>query len=324
MDVNPVLYHQYDHHSKTMEASLDEQLAATLGDDFPYPLYNVTRDIASPQEDFDCDLIEQFILSSNINDDNNNNNDGDNIVSLNVQENQPLKKKKETKKQAEAVSVSTKRKRQPSQVQDHIMAERKRRELLSQLFISLSALVPNLKKIDKTTVLGEAIKHMKQLQEKVKALEGVVAAKKTVESVVVVKKSKVMVGDNGSSDDNVSSSTVGDYTSRSSGSSGDGNGNGGGSGGCNDLQLPEIQVKTMGNTLLSRIYCEKHNGILAKLFTKVDKHNLSITSFSVIPFESFALDITIAAQMEDGFNRNVNDFVRSLHSAIRSPSIKTR
>lgn len=33
------------------------------------------------------------------------------------------------------------------QYQDHILAERKRREILSQRFIALSALLPNLKKV---------------------------------------------------------------------------------------------------------------------------------------------------------------------------------
>lgn len=37
--------------------------------------------------------------------------------------------------------------RPPSQTYDHIIAERKRREQLSQLFVALSALVPGLKKV---------------------------------------------------------------------------------------------------------------------------------------------------------------------------------
>lgn len=37
--------------------------------------------------------------------------------------------------------------RPPSQTYDHIIAERKRREQLSQLFIALSAIVPGLKKV---------------------------------------------------------------------------------------------------------------------------------------------------------------------------------
>ena len=41
-----------------------------------------------------------------------------------------------------------------SQPQDHIIAERKRREKLSQRFIALSALVPGLKKVPNNVVIA--------------------------------------------------------------------------------------------------------------------------------------------------------------------------
>ena len=52
------------------------------------------------------------------------------------------------------------------------MAERKWRKKLSQRLIALSAIVPSLKKMDKASVLGDAIKYVKQLQDTIKALEG--------------------------------------------------------------------------------------------------------------------------------------------------------
>ncbi|KAK1394661.1 Transcription factor bHLH25 [Heracleum sosnowskyi] len=75
-----------------------------------------------------------------------------------------------------------------SQAQDHIMAERKRRKKLSQRFIALSALVPGLKKMDKASVLGDAIKYLKQFQEKVKTVEEQTRRKST-ESVALANKS---------------------------------------------------------------------------------------------------------------------------------------
>uniref|UniRef100_A0A803L1Y9 BHLH domain-containing protein n=1 Tax=Chenopodium quinoa TaxID=63459 RepID=A0A803L1Y9_CHEQI len=295
MDTIPSLINHPSHQSGTMEAAFDEQLVATLADDFPYNLYD-TSEATSPQGDFECNnVIEQFIstppiseTSENNTDNNNNNdkNDSDNIVSSDVQESQPSKTKEETKKKQGVSRAGAKRKRQPSQVQDHILAERKRRELLSQLFISLSAIVPGLKKVDKTSVLGEAIKHMKELQEKVKVLESVIA-KRTMESVVaVVKKSKLII-DNGSSDDNVSSSTVDDHCGSGSNDDGDSSGD----------SLPEVEVKILGKSLLLRVYCGQQKDILVKLFAEIDKHHLSITNFSVIPFENLAQDITIVAQV---------------------------
>ncbi|KAL0384362.1 UNVERIFIED_CONTAM: Transcription factor [Sesamum radiatum] len=95
-----------------------------------------------------------------------------------------------------------------AQAQDHILAERKRREKLSQRFIALSTLVPGLKKMDKASVLGDAIKYMKQLQDKVKSLEEQ-TKKRTMESVVFVKKYEIHNsgdhGENSSSDESFSS-----------------------------------------------------------------------------------------------------------------------
>lgn len=137
-------YHQYQQ-SETIEVSFDEQLAATLGEDFPYPLSGESH-TTSPQLDFDCDVIEQFLLPQIPNNNNNYNKDNDKIHSSNVQEDrQQCLNKEKTKNQA--TSSGTKRKRQPNQVQDHIIAERRRRELLSQMFISLSTIVPGLKKV---------------------------------------------------------------------------------------------------------------------------------------------------------------------------------
>ncbi|KAK8673052.1 hypothetical protein V6N13_111408 [Hibiscus sabdariffa] len=88
--------------------------------------------------------------------------------------------------------------RSPLHAQDHILAERKRREKLSHRFIALSAIVPGLKKMDKASVLGDAIKYVKQLQERLKVLEEQ-TKKRTVESVVFVKKSQLSADDESSS-----------------------------------------------------------------------------------------------------------------------------
>nr|AKN09550.1 basic helix-loop-helix transcription factor [Salvia miltiorrhiza] len=61
--------------------------------------------------------------------------------------------------------------RTPLQAQDHLMAERKRREDLRHLFIALSKVVPGLKKLDKASLLEDAINHLKSLEERVNVLE---------------------------------------------------------------------------------------------------------------------------------------------------------
>ncbi|XLU69112.1 hypothetical protein S245_028165 [Arachis hypogaea] len=54
---------------------------------------------------------------------------------------------------------------------NHVEAERQRREKLNQRFYALRAVVPNISKMDKASLLGDAIVHINELQAKLKALE---------------------------------------------------------------------------------------------------------------------------------------------------------
>ncbi|XP_074294163.1 transcription factor NAI1-like [Silene latifolia] len=156
---------------------------------------------------------------------------------------------------------NTKRPRRlPHQSQNHIIAERRRRQNLSQRFIALSALIPGLKKMDKTWVLGEAITHMKQLKERVKILEED-KAKRAVESVVVVQRSRVLVVENESS--------------HSSG------------GGVTQTQTHDEHV------LLIKVHCEMQIGVLSK----IENIHLSVTNTCSMPFNSNTLDITIITRL---------------------------
>ncbi|EEF44055.1 DNA binding protein, putative [Ricinus communis] len=180
-----------------------------------------------------------------------------------------------------------------SQSQDHIIAERKRREKLSQRFIALSAIVPGLKKMDKASVLGDAIKYLKQLQERVKTLEEQ-TKKKTMESVVIVKKSRLVFGeeDTSSSDESFSKGPF-------------------------DEPLPEIEARICDKHVLIRIHCEKRKGVLEKTIAEIEKLHLSVTNSSVLTFGSSALDVTIIAQMDNEFSMSVKDLVKDLHSAFK-------
>uniref|UniRef100_A0A803KYY7 BHLH domain-containing protein n=1 Tax=Chenopodium quinoa TaxID=63459 RepID=A0A803KYY7_CHEQI len=266
-------------------ASFDEQLAGVLlgDDDFSYPL-SVDSNTFYPQWDIGSDLLLDQIITP--------------PCSGVVEEPRWLKKRKDesAEKQAASSGGRPRRKRQATQVYDHILAERKRREVLSHMFISLSSMVPGLKKMDKTTILGGAIKHMKQLQEKVNQLEVAAAELNTT---------------------NISASCG----SGNGGFSGnDGSDNNNGENLINKNSLLEIEVKISDNTLLLKVYCEKRKDIISELIAVVDKHELSITNCGVIPFGNLTLDITIVAKMKEGFNNNVKGFVRSLRSALESTS----
>ncbi|MED6168928.1 hypothetical protein PIB30_016411 [Stylosanthes scabra] len=70
---------------------------------------------------------------------------------------------------------SRKRGRKPANGREeplnHVEAERQRREKLNQRFYALRAVVPNISKMDKASLLGDAIAHINELQAKLKALE---------------------------------------------------------------------------------------------------------------------------------------------------------
>ncbi|XP_062101187.1 transcription factor bHLH19-like [Humulus lupulus] len=180
--------------------------------------------------------------------------------------------------------------RSPLHAQDHVMAERKRREKLSQRFIALSAVVPGLKKMDKASVLGDAIKYIKNLQERLSTLEER-SAKKTVESVVFIKRSHL------SADDETSSSDE-NFDSNSS------------------QPLPEIEAKVSDKDVLIRIHCEKHKGCLANILSQVEKLNLTIFNSSVLPFGGSTIHITIVAKMDVEYNMKVKDLVRNIRQAL--------
>ncbi|XP_019194955.1 PREDICTED: transcription factor bHLH25-like isoform X2 [Ipomoea nil] len=177
----------------------------------------------------------------------------------------------------------------PSNTYDHIMAERKRRQLLSQQFQDLSTIVPGLKKMDKTSVLGDTIKYLRNLQERVKNLEEQ-ASKQTIKSNVYVRRSQLLIEDEGSS-----------YEDSGSG----------------EQSLPEIETRVSDRNILLRIYCEKHRGVLTNIFTEVDKFNLSVTNTSVSHFGSLALDITIIAEMEKEKDLSVKDLVKGIRTSLQ-------
>lgn len=126
--------------------------------------------------------------------------------------------------------------------------------------------------MDKASVLGDAIKYLKQLQERVKTLEEQ-TKKKNMESVVFVKKSQLFTdGDNSTSDKNSSSDPL-------------------------DEPLPEIEARFCDKNVLIRIHCEKRKGLLEKSVTEIEKLHLTVINSSVMTFGSSALDITIIAQV---------------------------
>lgn len=127
--------------------------------------------------------------------------------------------------------------------------------------------------MDKASVLGDAIKYLKQLQERVKSLEEL-SKKKTMESAVFVKKYQLSTDDDGSSCDESSD------------------------GHSTDQALPEIEARVADKDVLIRIHCENQKAIAARIFGEVEKLHLSVVQSNVVRFGSSTLHITIVAQVK--------------------------
>ncbi|KAF8655751.1 hypothetical protein HU200_060909 [Digitaria exilis] len=186
----------------------------------------------------------------------------------------------------------------PGPVQDHIIAERRRREKINQRFIELSTVIPGLKKMDKATILGDAVKYVRELQDKVKTLEedGAHSAggSSSIQSVVLVKKQCHLPAE--------------DEAAMAS--------SGGGHGGDGGLQLPEIEARLSEKNVLLRIHCYNARGLLVRVISEVEQMHLSITHTNVMPFPASTAIITITAKVEEGFSATVDDIVRSIHSVL--------
>ncbi|KAF1872817.1 hypothetical protein Lal_00015909 [Lupinus albus] len=188
-------------------------------------------------------------------------------------------------------------KRSASHSRDHIIAERKRRKKLSQSFIALAALIPGLKKayplnithlshkMDKASILGDAIKHAKELKERVAILEE------------DSKKTRVVVLKNGDNDD--SSSCDDESIENASGSE----------------QLLQVEARMSGQEVLLRIHCHRQKGLLVKILEQIQSLNLFVVNSSVLPFGDSTLEITFIAQMGEDYNLTIKDLVKNIRMA---------
>ncbi|KAK7349120.1 hypothetical protein VNO77_06225 [Canavalia gladiata] len=181
-------------------------------------------------------------------------------------------------------SQGVKRARTSSQSIDHIMAERRRRQQLTERFIALSATIPGLNKTDKASVLRAAIDYVKQLQERVEELEKQ-DKKRGVESVIFMKKPDPSGNEDIITSDNCSI-------------------------------LPEMEARVLGKEVLIEIHCEKENGIELKILDHLENLHLIVTGSSVLPFGNSALCITIIAQMGDAYKMTVDELVKNLRQVL--------
>ncbi|KAJ3681708.1 hypothetical protein LUZ60_014281 [Juncus effusus] len=135
---------------------------------------------------------------------------------------------------------------------NHVEAERQRREKLNQRFYALRAVVPNVSKMDKASLLGDAISYINELRGKMQSLESdkeglqlqIVELKKERDSKPVVQQPDQSYGSN--------------------------------SNGGMRIQGAEIEVKILGHEAMIRVQCNKKNHPAAKLMAALREMDLEV------------------------------------------------
>ncbi|WCJ20645.1 Basic helix-loop-helix (bHLH) DNA-binding family protein [Euphorbia peplus] len=141
---------------------------------------------------------------------------------------------------------------------NHVEAERQRREKLNQRFYALRAVVPNVSKMDKASLLGDAISYIKELKSKLQDTE---CDKEELEKQVESMKKKDMSlgGPPPPADQELKMS----------------NNHG------NKSVEMDIDVKIIGRDVMIRIQCSKKNHPAARLMTALKELDLDVHHASV-------------------------------------------
>ncbi|XP_040384318.1 transcription factor MYC2 [Oryza brachyantha] len=137
---------------------------------------------------------------------------------------------------------------------NHVEAERQRREKLNQRFYALRAVVPNVSKMDKASLLGDAISYINELRGKLTALE---TDKETLHSQIEALKKE-----------------------RDARPPAPSAGHGGGDGGAR-CHAVEIEAKILGLEAMIRVQCHKRNHPAARLMTALRELDLDVYHASV-------------------------------------------
>lgn len=86
---------------------------------------------------------------------------------------------------------------------------------------------------------------------------------------------------------------------------------------------PEIEARVSEKRALIKIHSDKRRGLLVKILAEVQKLDLVVLNTNVVPFGTFALDITITAQVYNIIIHSFISFTYHFH-LIYSPVENTK
>jgi len=134
--------------------------------------------------------------------------------------------------------------------------------------------------MDKTSVIGDAIKHVKELQERLRVLEEQ-NKNSSIESVVTLNKLQL------------SYESWSNYGSKAASSSNE--------------DLLHVDAKILDKNVLIRIQCQKQKSFLLNKLVEIQKLHLFVVNSSVLAIGDSIVDITIIARVKKNINfLNIN------------------
>ncbi|GAU24837.1 hypothetical protein TSUD_157500 [Trifolium subterraneum] len=148
--------------------------------------------------------------------------------------------------------------------------------------------------MDKASILADTIKYLKELKERLAILEKPGKKTNVDQSMVVPTKPAICI------DEYYASSNENTVTERSA------------NGTATDQSILKVEAKVSGKDMLIRIHCRKHNGLLVKIITEIQSYELFVVNNSVLGFGDSILDITIIAEIGEGYNLSIKGLVKNL------------
>lgn len=190
-----------------------------------------------------------------------------------------------------AVGTGKKRGRKPLAGRDrpinHVEAERQRREKLNSRFYALRAVVPHVSKMDKASLLGDAVSYINDLKTKLEEFES---------KVVMSEKSEPSKQHNGSI-----TSTASDVVDETTAMSNN----------------EEVEVKLVGTDAMIRVQCKNTNHPGAKLMDALRELELQVNHASMSTFDNLMLLDVVIKVPSEGCLRTEDALRRAIRSSFQ-------